>query len=85
MRHIDFTPVAEAQFNEWAVTDKKIYNKIIDLLEAVRLEPFTGIRKPEPLKYQFKGYWSRRINKAHRLVYKVTDESVIVISCMFHY
>jgi toxin YoeB len=47
--------------------------------------PFSGIGKPEPLKHQLKGYWSRRINDEHRLVYKITETEIIIISCKFHY
>jgi toxin YoeB len=85
MKPILFTPTAEAQFKEWSVTNKKIYNKIIDLLQAIQNNPFKGIGKPEPLKYQLKGCWSRRISDVDRLVYQVTQESIIVISCRFHY
>ena len=85
MRQVYFTPVAEAQLNQWADTNKKIYNKIIDLLDAIKEKPFSGTGKPEPLKHQLQGYWSRRIDKTHRLVYKVMDDSILVISCMLHY
>lgn len=85
MRRVYFTPVAQAQLNEWAVTNKKIYNKIVDLVNAIQKEPFSGMGKPEPLKHQLKGYWSRRIDKVHRLVYEVTKDSIIVIACKRHY
>jgi toxin YoeB len=68
-----------------AATNKKNYNKIIDLLEAIQSHPFKGIGKPEPLKHQLKGCWSRRITEADRLIYQVTPEAIIVISCRFHY
>ena len=85
MKPILFTPTAEAQLKEWSATNKKIYNRIIDILQAIQTNPFKGIGKPEPLKYQMKGCWSRRICEADRLVYPVTKESIIVISCRFHY
>lgn len=85
MRRVLITPTAEVQFESWLKTDKKTYNKIIDLIEAIQEKPFEGIGKPEALKYQLKGFWSRRINKEHRLVYQVTDKEIIVISCKFHY
>ena len=85
MKRILFTSTAEAQFESWSKDDKKIYNKIIDLIEAIQDAPFEGIGKPEPLKYQLKGSWSRRINKEHRLVYQVTEEEITIISCRFHY
>jgi len=64
---------------------QKIYNKIIDLIHATQVEPFKGLGKPEPLKHQLKGFWSRRINKEHRLIYQVNPDSIIIISCKFHY
>jgi toxin YoeB len=85
MKRILFTPTAESQFEGWSKEDKRIYNKIIDLIEAIQDKPFEGIGKPEALKYQLKGFWSRRINKEHRLVYQVTEEDIIIISCKFHY
>lgn len=54
------------------------------IVETAR-EPFTGIRKPEPLRHQLKGLWSRRINEEHRLVYQVTAEALLIASCRFHY
>lgn len=85
MRRLFFTPSAELEFDEWRTTDKKIFQKITELLEAACNDPFRGIGKPEPLKHQLSGCWSRRINKEHRLVYQVTSDAVIVISCRFHY
>lgn len=85
MREIAFTPSALAEFNLWGKKDKKIRTKIIQLLKETAKEPFKGIGKPEPLKHQYKGCWSRRVNKEHRLVYQVLDDSIVVISCMFHY
>lgn len=72
-------------FNEWANTDKKTYKKIIALIHDVRRNPFTGLGKPEPLKHELKGYWSRRINDRDRLVYTIKDNQVIIISCKYHY
>lgn len=85
MRNIAFTPDAFKEFTGWAKQDKKIYRKIISLINDVLREPFTGLGKPEPLKHELKGCWSRRITDEHRLVYKVTDTEVIIVSCRFHY
>jgi len=85
MREIFFEYLAHEQFLEWEKRDKKILTKIAELLEEARREPFKGRGKPEPLKYQYKGCWSRRINEVHRLVYKVTPKTIIVVSCKFHY
>ncbi|HYV93993.1 MAG TPA: Txe/YoeB family addiction module toxin [Chitinophagales bacterium] len=55
------------------------------MIQDIRKSPFEGIGKPEPLKFQWRGYWSRRITEEHRLLYKVTDEYVIIAQCRFHY
>jgi toxin YoeB len=85
MRNVAFVPKAFENFNQWAIDDKKIYTRVIDLIKDIQRNPFSGIGKPEPLKYELKGFWSRRITDEHRLVYKVNDEEVLVISCKFHY
>jgi toxin YoeB len=85
MRNITFTPDAFADFTDWAKQDKKIYRKIVSLINDALRQPFTGLGKPEPLKYELKGFWSRRITDEHRLVYKVTDTEIVVVSCRFHY
>ena len=72
-------------FIEWATIDKKLYQRIVDLIMDILHQPFSGIGKPEPLRHDLKGYWSRRINDEHRLVYKVNDEAVIIVSCKYHY
>jgi toxin YoeB len=63
----------------------KILKKIIQLAENTAQTPFEGIGKPEPLKGNFSGYWSRRINEEHRLVFEITDEAIIIIMCRLHY
>jgi toxin YoeB len=85
MRLISFTPDAFEQFCDWRDTDKKIQNKIIKLIEDVHRNPFEGLGKPEPLKHNFKGFWSRRINDEHRLVYEVTNEQICIVGCKYHY
>ena len=68
----------------WQQTDKKLLKRINSLIDNIKRQPFDGIGNPEPLKHNWSGYWSRRINREHRLVYKVTDESIIV-QCRYHY
>ncbi len=85
MKNITFAPEAFKQFNEWAAQDKKIHRKIITLINDILRQPFTGLGKPEPLKHELSGYWSRRITDEHRLVYEVTDTEIIILSCRFHY
>jgi toxin YoeB len=85
MRKIAFETSAFQDFVEWATINRKLYQRIVDLITDILRHPFSGIGKPEPLKGELKGYWSRRINDEHRLVYKVTDEAVIIIACKYHY
>ncbi|MFH1076511.1 MAG: Txe/YoeB family addiction module toxin [Pseudomonadota bacterium] len=85
MRKIAFEKSAFEDFVEWATINKKLYQRIIDLIMDILRQPFSGIGKPEPLKHDLKGYWSRRINDEHRLVYKVNDEAAIIVSCKYHY
>ncbi len=85
MRKITFEESAFQDFIEWAAINKKLYQRIVDLIMDILRQPFSGIGKPEPLKHDLKGYWSRRINDEHRLVYKVNDEAVIIVSCKYHY
>ena len=85
MRKIVFEARAFQDFIEWANLDKKLYQRIVDLIKDTFRQPFLGIGKPEPLKGDLKGYWSRRMNDKHRLIYKVTDEAIIIIACRYHY
>ncbi|MBI4647360.1 MAG: Txe/YoeB family addiction module toxin [Bacteroidia bacterium] len=85
MREIVFEPRGFNEYNDWAISDKKVFKKIIDLINNISRTPFEGIGKPEPLKHELAGYWSRRIDEKHRLVYKVTGTSVIVAACKYHY
>lgn len=86
MNHnLTFTPDAFDNYKEWAISDKKIFKKINDLIQSIDRTPFDGIGKPEPLKYQYKGYWSRRITDEHRLVYTVNETEILIIACKYHY
>ena len=71
----------------WQKVDKKLLKKINELIKDIQLSPFEGLGKPEPLKYDLSGLWSRRINSEHRLVYQWNDETgcVTVIQCRYHY
>jgi toxin YoeB len=73
MKVIAFHQTAFEQYNEWAARDKKTFERVKRLISDTARNPFEGIGKPEPLKRQLKGYWSRRVTDEHRLVYKVTD------------
>ncbi|MBW6509206.1 MAG: Txe/YoeB family addiction module toxin [Desulfuromonadales bacterium] len=69
----------------WQQADKQIFQRINTLIRETIRHPFDGIGNPEPLKHYWTGYWSRRIDRTHRLVYKVTDDSLIIVQCRFHY
>lgn len=85
MRNIEFVPDAFKEYQQWIELDRKVALRIGDLIRDILRNPFSGIGKPEALKHQFKGYWSRRINMEHRLVYKTTETSIVIISCNSHY
>lgn len=72
-------------YQYWQKTDRKTVQKINRLLLELQRDPFCGIGKPEPLKEDMSGSWSRRIDKEHRLVYAVTTQEIQIISCRFHY
>ena len=69
----------------WQLTDKSILKRINLLIKDIRRNPFNGPGKPEPLKHQLTGFWSRRINDEHRLVYTFVDDDLIIVQCRYHY
>lgn len=69
----------------WQKTDKKVLARINDLLKDISGTPFKGLGKPEPLKYKYKGFWSRRIDGEHRLIYQVREDGIFIAKCRFHY
>jgi toxin YoeB len=82
---IRFTESAARDLEFWRETHPKTIARIRSLLDSIRATPFDGIGKPESLKHDLAGYWSRRINREHRLVYRIEGEDIIVIQCRFHY
>lgn len=82
---LSFSDDAWDDYLHWQQHDKKILKKINRLLKEIQREPFEGIGEPEPLKYNWSGYWSRRITIEHRLVYKITDDALLVAQCRYHY
>ncbi|MDA3958377.1 Txe/YoeB family addiction module toxin [Oceanispirochaeta sp.] len=82
--NILFTEDSWKDYLFWQINDKRTLKKINDLIKAIQREPYQGIGKPEPLKFQLQGCWSRRIDQEHRLVYQVQDEVLSIISCRFH-
>ena len=85
MRLIVFHQSAFEDYSDWARIDKKLFERIRRMIMESAKNPFDGIGKPEPLKGDFRGYWSRRINNEHRLVYKITNEQIIIVGCKYHY
>jgi toxin YoeB len=85
MRQIVFEPDAFQELADWHRINRKICERIFDLIEETARNPFEGRGKPEILKHNFKGFMSRRISDEHRLVYKVTEAEIIIVSCKFHY
>ena len=69
----------------WQKIDQKILKRINLLIKDIKREPFNGLGDPEPLKHNLTGYWSRRITKEHRLVYKVTESAAVIVQCRYHY
>ena len=80
-----FAKSAFADYKAWAAEDRKIYDRINAIIQDIASSPFSGLGKPEPLKHDLAGYWSRRINREHRLVYKVKDDTIFIAGCKFHY
>jgi toxin YoeB len=72
-------------YTSWLRIDRKTLVRINKLIEDIHRDPFTGIGKPEPLKYHLPGAWSRRIDDEHRLVYLITDKEIIIIAARYHY
>lgn len=82
---ISFIERSWDDYNHWSATDKKIFKRVQRLIKETLRDPFDGIGKPEPLKNNLHGYWSKRITDEHRFVYKIEENQLIIISCRFHY
>ncbi|MBV5278686.1 MAG: Txe/YoeB family addiction module toxin [Campylobacteraceae bacterium] len=85
MNRLIFADQAWDDYVHWQANDQKIVKRINLLIKDIKREPFSGIGEPEPLKYNWSGYWSRRITLEHRLVYKVTDQMILIAQCRYHY
>jgi toxin YoeB len=84
-KNISWTPHAWEDYLYWQGQDKKTVKRINDLIKDINRDPFQGIGKPEPLKFEFNGCWSRRIDDTNRLVYQVADHNIIILQCRYHY
>ena len=85
MRAIRFVPDAWDAYLYWQNQDKKTLKRLNLLINAAARDPFVGIGKPEPLRGDLSGYWSRRIDEVNRLVYRATDSDIVIVACRFHY
>ena len=85
MRSIEFDANGFDDLAWWIKQDRKTAIRIVRLIKEVQRTPFEGTGKPEPLKHELKGCWSRRITKEHRLVYKVKEEKIRILACRYHY
>jgi toxin YoeB len=84
-REAVFHPEFRDDLKYWVETDRKVALRAFELIEAIMREPFTGIGKPEPLKYLAGGAWSRRLTQEHRVVYLVSDDRIDFLQCRYHY
>lgn len=85
VRSLEFDVAAFEDLSWWITQDRQKALRIVSLIKDVQREPFKGIGKPEPLKHELKGCWSRRIDQEHRLIYQVTEEKIRILACRFHY
>lgn len=80
-----FSENAWSEYLEWQKTDKKILKRIHELIKDTKRNPTSGIGKPEPLRHALKGYWSRRITDEHRIVYRYTEDAILIAQLKYHY
>lgn len=85
VKSLEFDVAAFEDLAWWVEQDRNKALRIINLIKDVQRDPFKGIGKPEPLKHEFKGCWSRRIDQEHRLIYQVTEEKIRILACKYHY
>jgi toxin YoeB len=85
LRSLEFDPAGFEDLAWWIEKDRKMAKRIARLIQAVQRNPFSGIGKPEPLKHELAGCWSRRIDDEHRLVYQVLEDKIRILACRYHY
>ena len=85
MRSLEFDVDAFEDLAWWIQQDRNKALRIVNLIKEVQRDPFKGIGKPEPLRHELKGCWSRRIDQEHRLIYQVTEAKIRVLACRYHY
>lgn len=82
---LSWVDTAWDDYTYWQKTDNKILQRINVMIKEIKRQPFKGIGKPEPLKHDWSGFWSRRINREHRLVYKISKGTLYIAQCRYHY
>jgi len=82
---ICFLPEAWQDYLFWEQNSRKQLKRINTLIKDIKTSPYKGLGKPEPLRFDLKGYWSRRIDHEHRLVYTINDNAIVIIQCRYHY
>lgn len=82
---LSFTKIGWEHYSYWQTADKKILKKINALIQECMRTPYSGTGQPEALKYEFSGWWSRRITQEHRLVYRVDGDALLIAQCRYHY
>lgn len=85
MKRITFSQNSWEDYVSWQFEDRNMLKKINELIKDIQRTPYKGLGKPESLKYDLTGYWSRRIDREHRLVYQVIGEEILIYSCRYHY
>lgn len=80
-----FAEHAWEDYLHWQKSDKKLLKRVNALIKEIQRDPFEGIGKPEPLKHALSGYWSRRLNDEHRIVYRIKDDSLLIAQLRYHY
>ncbi len=85
MRSLEFDAAAFEDLAWWVERDRNKALRVINLIKDVQRDPFQGIGKPEPLKHELAGCWSRRIDREHRLVYQVLENKIRILACRYHY
>jgi toxin YoeB len=85
LRNLEFDPHGFEDLAWWIEQDRKTALRIVALIRDVQRDPFSGLGKPEPLKHELAGCWSRRIDREHRLVYQVQEKLIRILSCRYHY
>ena len=85
LRSLVFNPRGFEDLAWWIEQDRKVARKVVKLIREVQRHPFEGTGKPEPLKHDMAGCWSRRIDREHRLVYEVYDDKIKILACRYHY